>query len=281
MEKGDKMKLNNFGILLIDVSLILCVILSTGHVAGSFQRGSFFTPLLIVPFLFENGNIIELLVMSIFLLSMILLNISVIRYNQGLENKSILFGTLLMDITLITFILVNKIPGIMSSAEFFLPLFVFVYSISIIILNLSAISYLYQRLINRRGEKEKANNNERSRTIVTASGILGGVLGVVGSILPIVMGLGDIRGGPWPPIIYFGSVAMIFSIIGIIGAVIVNHKNKIAGYTLLISAFGVFGGINLAYMSIGSSFGANLLRFPIEILAFILLLTAGIIASGK
>ncbi len=87
--------------------------------------------------------------------------------------------------------------------------------------------------------------------------------------------------GPWPPIIYFGFAAMIFSIIGIIGAVMVNRKNKIAGYALLISAFGFLGGINLAYMSIGSSFGANLLRFPADILAFILLLTAGILAFGK
>jgi len=50
---------------------------------------------------------------------------------------------------------------------------------------------------------------------------------------------------------------------------------------MLISALGVFGGINLAYMSIGSSFEANLLRFPIEILASVLLLIAGIMVFRK
>lgn len=124
-------------------------------------------------------------------------------------------------------------------------------------------------------------NKEKSKIIEIALGILGGLLGVVSSILPIIIGLGDIRDGPWPPIVYFGFVAMIFSMIGIIGAVIVNSKNKIAGYMMLTGAFGVFGGINLAYMSIGSSFGANLLRFPIEILASVLLLIAGIMAFRK
>ncbi len=76
-------------------------------------------------------------------------------------------------------------------------------------------------------------------------------------------------------------VVIIFGITGIIGAIKVKSKNKTAGMVMLISAFGVFGGINLAYMSIGSSFGANLLRFPIEILASVLLLVAGIMAFRK
>jgi hypothetical protein len=50
---------------------------------------------------------------------------------------------------------------------------------------------------------------------------------------------------------------------------------------MLISALGMLVGINLAYMSIGSSFGANLLRFPIEILASVLLFIAGIIALNN
>lgn len=45
----------------------------------------------------------------------------------------------------------------------------------------------------------------------------------------------------------FGFAAMIFSIVGIIGAVIVNHNNKITGCMLL--HFGVFGMTNFTYMS--------------------------------
>ncbi len=125
-------------------------------------------------------------------------------------------------------------------------------------------------------------DKEISRIIKIALGLLGGLLGIVASIFPIIIGLGGIHPGrQWPPIVYFGFAAMIFSIIGIIGAVMLNYKNKTAGYMMLISAFGVFGGINLAYMSIDSSFGANLLRFPIEIFASFLLLIAGILAFRK
>ncbi len=111
-------------------------------------------------------------------------------------------------------------------------------------------------------------NKEKSLIIASVLGISGGILLLYGAILPVVMALMHVNkvSDIWQirhlNLIFLLFLAgIIFGMLGIIGSIKVKTRNSTAGIMMLISAFGIFGGINLAYMSIGSSFGTNLLRF--------------------
>ncbi|MCX5799089.1 MAG: hypothetical protein NTU90_05950 [Proteobacteria bacterium] len=94
-------------------------------------------------------------------------------------------------------------------------------------------------------------------------GLIGGIIGFLAGFVAIMIGsLGSayaLTGAS--DIIGLGFGAIIFSIIGIIGAAIVKSKTKIAGYLMIISAIGGLICISAAY-----------------VLSFILLIIAGIMA---
>ncbi len=117
---------------------------------------------------------------------------------------------------------------------------------------------------------------EKSRIIASVSGLSGGILLLYGAILPIIMALG--HSGKvseiWQMrhlnlILLLFLAVIIFGIIGIIGAIKVKSKNKIAGVMMLISAF---GGFISTYMLFGTLLAE---------IAFIFLLVAGIMAFRK
>ncbi len=97
-------------------------------------------------------------------------------------------------------------------------------------------------------------------------GLLGGIFGLIGAITAIMFGgLGQaLNASGASSIVGAGVMAIVFSIIGIVGAVLVKSRNRTAGYMMLISAFGGLICISLAY-----------------VISFILLLIGGIMALRK
>jgi Protein of unknown function (DUF4064)/zinc-ribbon domain len=96
------------------------------------------------------------------------------------------------------------------------------------------------------------------------------ILGLIGGILGFLVGLAEIAFGSLGTafavqgssnIIGLGFGAIIFSIIGIVGAAIVKNHTKIAGYLMIISAIGGLICASIFY-----------------ILSFILLIIGGIMA---
>lgn len=104
---------------------------------------------------------------------------------------------------------------------------------------------------------------EKSRTVELVLGLLGGIFGFFGALFAI--GIGGLAGAfgasGASDVVGLGFAAIIFSIIGIIGAVSVKSKSKTAGWLMIISAFGGLISISFAYL-----------------LPFILLLIGGIMA---
>ncbi len=107
---------------------------------------------------------------------------------------------------------------------------------------------------------------KKSRTVEFILGLLGGIFGFFGALFAILMGsLGGAFGmEEASKIVGLGFAAIIFSIIGIIGAALVKSRTKIAGWLMIISAFGGLISISFAFL-----------------LPFILLLIGGIMASRK
>ena len=97
-------------------------------------------------------------------------------------------------------------------------------------------------------------------------GLLGGIIGCIAGIVAIMVGsLGSAIGiNGYSQIIGMGLGAIIFSVIGIIGAAIVKSKTKLSGYLMIISAIGGLICVSLFY-----------------VLSFILLIIAGILAAKK
>ncbi len=81
---------------------------------------------------------------------------------------------------------------------------------------------------------------EESRAIELLLGLLGGISGIFGAFLVIGMGrLGEASEVPEASeFIVLGYAAIIFSIIGITGALLVKSKTKAAGWLMIISAYG-------------------------------------------
>lgn len=107
---------------------------------------------------------------------------------------------------------------------------------------------------------------QKSRTTELVLGLLGGIFGFFGALFAIgIGGLGSAFGASGASdIVGLGFAAIIFSILGIIGAVLVKSKSKTAGWLMIISAFGGLISISFAYL-----------------LPFILLLIGGIMALRK
>lgn len=104
---------------------------------------------------------------------------------------------------------------------------------------------------------------EKSRTIELVLGLLGGIFGFFGALFAI--GFGGLAGAfgatGASDIVGLGFAAIVFSIIGIVGAVTVKSKPKRSGWFMIISAFGGLICISMAFL-----------------LPFILLLIGGIMA---
>jgi hypothetical protein len=111
--------------------------------------------------------------------------------------------------------------------------------------------------------QEKVKSGGKSVTVEFILGLLGGIIGFFAGVAAIVIGsLGSafaVNGAS--SIVGLGLLALVFSIIGIIGAAIVKSKTKTAGYLMIISAIGGLFCISAFY-----------------ILSFILLIIAGVMA---
>jgi len=104
---------------------------------------------------------------------------------------------------------------------------------------------------------------QKSRTTELVLGLLGGIFGFFGAFFAIgIGGLGSAFGASGASdVVGLGFAAIVFSILGIIGAVLVKSKSKTAGWLMIISAFGGLISIGFAYL-----------------LSFVLLLIGGILA---
>lgn len=80
----------------------------------------------------------------------------------------------------------------------------------------------------------------------TILGILGGIFGLLGAIFAIVMGGVGAALGMGPQVIYLGFGAIVFSIIGIVGAVLDNKKW--AGILMLVAGILGFIMVSVAYI---------------------------------
>ena len=111
--------------------------------------------------------------------------------------------------------------------------------------------------------REKTETMGKSLTVEFILGLIGGIIGFLAGFAAIAIGgLGSamsVNGASG--IIGLGIGAIIFSIIGIIGAAIVKNKTKIAGYLMIISAIGGLICVSAFY-----------------ILSFVLLIIAGLMA---
>lgn len=107
---------------------------------------------------------------------------------------------------------------------------------------------------------------QKSRTLELVLGLLGGIFGFFGALFAIsIGGLGaafNLSGAS--DVVRLGFAAIVFSILGIVGAVLVKSKTRIAGWLMIVSAFGGLISISLAFL-----------------LSFILLLIGGIMALRK
>ncbi|WP_422149049.1 double zinc ribbon domain-containing protein [Methanoregula sp.] len=109
------------------------------------------------------------------------------------------------------------------------------------------------------------NSYESGRSLTTefVLGLLGGIIGFFAGFAAIgIGGIGSVFGAANAgTVIVGGAGAIVFSILGIIGAAIVNRHTKAAGYLMIISAICGLICISLFY-----------------VLSFILLIIAGIMA---
>ena len=111
-----------------------------------------------------------------------------------------------------------------------------------------------------------------ARTIEFTLGLIGGILGFIGSLIALaiggLMGAGstNVHGVTFTGsnLMLLGWLAMFFSILGIVGASKVNNKPKTAGTLMIISAIGGVICISFYYA-----------------LSFVLLLIAGIMARKE
>ena len=84
-------------------------------------------------------------------------------------------------------------------------------------------------------------------------GILGGIAGIVGSILVLVLGgIGSAIGGEGAgTVATLGWVALLLSLVGIVGGSLALAKPKIAGIIMLLMGIGGLICISLGYVVAG------------------------------
>lgn len=99
------------------------------------------------------------------------------------------------------------------------------------------------------------------RTTEFVLGLLGGIFGFIGSFIALAVGgLGSAFGASGASFISnLGWFALLFSILAIVGSVVVKHKQRLGGVFMLISAVGGLISISMFF-----------------ILPFILLMIAGL-----
>jgi len=104
------------------------------------------------------------------------------------------------------------------------------------------------------------------RTTEFVLGLIGGIFGFFGSFIALAVGgIGGAFGASGASTISsLGWFALLFSILGIIGSVVVKHKAKLGGIFMIISAIGGLICISFFY-----------------ILSFVLLLIAGLMGVIK
>jgi len=88
------------------------------------------------------------------------------------------------------------------------------------------------------------------RTTEFVLGLIGGIFGVFGAIIALFIGGVDaaISSSGTSDIIGLGWGAVILSILGIVGSVVVKGKAKLGGIFMLVSAIGGFICISLFYL---------------------------------
>ncbi|MBI2128613.1 DUF4064 domain-containing protein [Candidatus Woesearchaeota archaeon] len=101
------------------------------------------------------------------------------------------------------------------------------------------------------------------RTVEFVLGLIGGIFGFFGALIALMFGgIGYALGGKGAStVIGLGWLAILFSIIGIVGAALVKSKTKLGGWMMIISAIGGVISVSFAYA-----------------LSFILLIIAGLMA---
>ena len=82
-------------------------------------------------------------------------------------------------------------------------------------------------------------------------GLLGGIFGIFAGILGLVVGGIDSVISGSAEIVGLGLSAILFSILGIIGASIVKNKNKLGGWFMVIAAVGGTISISWFYLISG------------------------------
>lgn len=89
-----------------------------------------------------------------------------------------------------------------------------------------------------------------------AMGIIGGVFGIIASILAMTVGgIGSAFGADGADtVVGLGFAALLFSILGIIAGSIAKTKTKLAGYLLLLSGIAGFICISLFWIISGILF---------------------------
>lgn len=92
-----------------------------------------------------------------------------------------------------------------------------------------------------------------SRTTEFVLGLIGGIVGIIGSFFALFVGGVDaaLSDTGTSSIIGGGWMAMFLSVLGIIGAVMVRGKPKVGGILMLIAAIGGFISIFMAYFLSG------------------------------
>lgn len=101
------------------------------------------------------------------------------------------------------------------------------------------------------------------RTVEFVLGLIGGIFGFFGALIALMLGgIGSVLGGKGAStVIGLGWLAILFSMIGIVGAALVKNKTKLGGWMMIISAIGGVISVSFAYA-----------------LSFILLILAGLMA---
>jgi hypothetical protein len=104
------------------------------------------------------------------------------------------------------------------------------------------------------------------RTTEFVLGLLGGIFGFFGSLIAFMVGgLGNAFGAEGASTIStLGWFALLFSVLAIVGSVVVKHKPRLGGIFMLISAIGGLISISFFY-----------------VLSFVLLLIAGLMGIFK
>jgi hypothetical protein len=99
------------------------------------------------------------------------------------------------------------------------------------------------------------------RTVEFVLGLIGGIVGFLGALVALAVGgLGGAFGAKGASMVSsLGWLAIVFSILGIVGAAIVGNKPRLGGTFMLVSAIGGVISVSFAYA-----------------LAFVLLLIAGL-----